>query len=173
MNEIILKIISFCAIIIIFIVFVAIILDTLKIKHPFKDLIAKYRLEMLFLISLGATVGSLLLSIYFKLAPCELCWYQRAFLFCLPVISFIALIKKDTRAYVYVYYLALIGLVFAAYHSLLQSKIFSSSNVFCDPNAVISCAVPAFTYFGFVTVPIISFSVFLLISYISYVSDKK
>jgi hypothetical protein len=57
--------------------------------------------------------------------------------------------------------------------SFLQSKIFSSGEVFCNPNAAINCAIPYFTYFGFVTVPVISFAVFFLISYIAYAPNKK
>ncbi len=173
MNELILKIISLFAILIIIKVFVLILLNIFNIKYPYRNFISKYRLELLFIISLGATVGSLLLSFYFKLATCELCWYQRAFLFCLPVISAIALLKKDVHARIYVLSLALIGLAFSIYHSFLQSNIFSSDAVFCNPNAAINCAIPYFTYFGFVTVPIISFSMFLLISYVAYAPNKK
>jgi disulfide bond formation protein DsbB len=173
MNEILLQIFSLGAILIIIKVLLLIILDTLRVKYPFKDTVSKYRLELLFLISLMGTVGSLLLSIYFKLEACELCWYQRMFLFVIPIIATIALIKKDVSARIYIYYLALIGLSIATYHSLLQSKIFASDSVFCNPLAAVNCAVPSFTYFGFVTVPVISFSVFLLISYLAYAPNKK
>jgi disulfide bond formation protein DsbB len=173
MNDIILKIISLGALLIIVKVTVLIILDLCKVKYPFKNIVPKYRLELIFLISLMGTVGSILLSVYFKLAACELCWYQRVFLFVIPVISAIALIKNDTKAYVYVYYLSLIGLIFSTYHSLIQSKIFASDNVFCNPTVLIDCTTPAFTYFGFVTVPVIAFSVFYLILYIAYAQNKK
>jgi hypothetical protein len=102
MNDILLKIISLGALVIILTVTVFIILDICKIKYPFKDALATYRLELIFLLSLCGTVGSILLSVYFKLSACELCWYQRVFLFAIPVISTIALIKNDTKAYVYV-----------------------------------------------------------------------
>jgi disulfide bond formation protein DsbB len=173
MNEILLQIISLGALLLIAKIFILIILNMFKIKYPFKNLVSRYRLELLFLISLMGTVGSLLLSIYFKLEACELCWYQRIFLFVMPVITAIALIKKDMSAHIYVYYLALIGLGIALYHSLLQSKLFASDSVFCNPFAAVDCAVPSFTYFGFVTVPVISFAVFLLISYIAYAPNKK
>lgn len=173
MNDLFLKIISLGAILIIVKVTILIILNIFKINYPFKDLVSKYRLEFIFLISLMGTVGSILLSVYFKLAACELCWYQRVFLFVIPVISAIAIMKNDTKGYIYAYYLSLIGLTFSTYHSLIQSKIFASDNVFCNPTALIDCATPAFTYFGFVTVPVIAFSVFYLISYIAYAPNKK
>lgn len=173
MNETILKIFSLFALVIIAGVTLCIILDVLKVKHPFKDLISKYRLESVFLVSLIGTVGSILLSVYFKFAACELCWYQRMFLFSIPIITAIALIKNDTKAYVYAYYFALIGLFFSMYHALIQSKIFASDTVFCNPTSLIDCATPAFRYFGFVTVPVVAFSVFYLISYLAYVQNKK
>lgn len=174
MNDLILKTISLGAIVIIVCVLCLMVLDFFKIQNPIKKIKTQYRLEMLFLVSLAGTVGSLLLSIYFKLSACELCWYQRVFLFCIPVITAIALLKKDTKAQVYVFWLSIIGLLLSTYHSLIQSGLFASSDaVFCNPNALINCAVPAFVYFGFVTIPVIAFSAFLLLSYISYESYKK
>lgn len=173
MNETILKLISLAALILIIALIVHIILDVLKIKHVGKKLISTYRLELLFLTSLAGMIGSLLLSIYFKLQACELCWYQRVFLFAIPVITAIALIKKHIHAHVYVFWLSIIGLFFALYHSLLQSSFFASDAVFCNPNASINCSVPAFTYFGFVTIPVIALSLFLLLAYIAYESNQE
>lgn len=168
MNDIILKVISLGAILIILKVMILTILDVFNIKYPMKDIVPKYRLEFLFLISLMGTVGSLLLSLYFKLAACELCWYQRIFLFTIPVISLIALLKNDVKAKAYVFWLSLIGFCFALYHTLLQSGLFSRDTVFCNPNSFIDCSVPSFVYFGFVTVPVISCAVFLVLLYVSY-----
>jgi disulfide bond formation protein DsbB len=168
MNETLLKIISLGAILIIIGLLIHIIFNFFSIKKPTKKIIELYRLELLFLISLMGTVGSLLLSIYFKLAACELCWYQRVFLFCIPIIAAVALIKKDIKAHVYIFWLSFVGMLFALYHTLIQTKIFTSDAVFCDPNAIVNCAIPAFTYYGFVTVPVISLALFLLLLTISY-----
>ncbi len=170
MNEIILKFLSLGSIVIIIFCITYIIINLFYINNPISKFVSKYRMDLLFLISLIGVVGSLLLSFYFKLAACELCWYQRLFLFSTPVIAVIALIKKDLIANTYIFWLSLFGLIISFYHSLLQTEIFISKDVFCDPNAIIDCAIPAFTYFGFVTVPVISFSVFLLILVISYES---
>lgn len=173
MNEILLKLISFGALIILVTVSILIFLNLLKIKYPFKNLISKYRLEIIFLISLIGTVGSILLSVYFKLAPCELCWYQRVFLFSVPIIMAVAIVKEDTKAHVYAFYLSLVGILFSTYHALIQAKIFASDPVFCSPDALVDCATPIFTYFGFVNIPMIAFSVFYLILFIAYVPNKK
>lgn len=173
MNDILLKIISLGAILLILKIIILIMLDFFRVKYPMKDLISKYRLEFLFFVSLFSTVGSLLLSVYFKLAACELCWYQRVFLFSIPVITLIALIKKDIKAQVYVFWLSLIGFCLALYHSLLQSGLFNKDTVFCNPSSFIDCSVPSFVYFGFVTIPIIACAVFLALLYISYESKQR
>lgn len=173
MEDTLLKLISFGALVIIIALIINIILDLFKIQHISKKLISTYRLELLFLISLAGTIGSLLLSIYFKLQACELCWYQRMFLFTIPIITAIAIFKKHIHIHVYVFWLSITGLFFALYHSILQTKLFvNSDNIFCNPEVSIDCAVPAFTYFGFVTVPVIAFSIFLLLAYISHESKK-
>lgn len=173
MNDLLLKLIAFCSVLIIIFSLTYIILNIFKIHNPIKGFFSKYRLKLLFTVSLIGTLGSLLLSVYFKLVACELCWYQRMFLFVIPVITLIALIKKDYKAQIYVYWLSLIGLFFALYHSLLQSKLFVTEAIFCGPSNAIDCAIASFTYFGFVTIPVISFSVFILLTCISYESKQN
>ncbi|MEY4440511.1 MAG: hypothetical protein RLY49_137 [Candidatus Parcubacteria bacterium] len=172
MNELILKIISIAAIFIILKILILFMLDALKIKYPLRNMMIKYRAELLFIVSLAGVVGSILLSIYFKFQACELCWYQRVFLFPLPIITAIGVLKKDSYARLYVFCLSFIGLIIAMYHSLIQSQLFVRDTIFCNPNALVDCSVPYFTYFGFVTIPVIACSVFLLISYIAYVQRK-
>jgi disulfide bond formation protein DsbB len=168
MQDIFLKLISLGALILICASLLYTILNISKISNPLRPFISKYRMHLLFIVSLGGTVGSLLLSVYFKLAPCELCWYQRVFLFSSPIITGVALSRKDMQASAYIFWLSILGSLVAIYHSLLQFNLFQSDSVFCSPTSVIDCAVPAFTYFGFVTIPVISFSVFLLLLIISY-----
>jgi disulfide bond formation protein DsbB len=172
MQETLLKLISLGSIGIIVCLFIYIFLEIFKIKNPIRKLISDNRLQLLFLFSLGGTVGSILLSLYFKLEPCELCWYQRVFLFCTPVITFIALLKKEKTAHIYIFWLSLMGLCVSIYHSLLQSKIFVADTLFCNPGSTIDCSIPAFTYYGFVTVPVIAFAMFLLLVVVSYDSKR-
>jgi len=173
MQETLLKLISLGSLVLISLLLIFFILRIFKIKNPIEKLISTYRLELLFLISMLGTTGSVLLSVYFKLEACELCWYQRVFLFALPVITGIAIIKKDIHAHTYVFWLSLLGIFFSTYHALIQSKIFASDAIFCNPTSAVDCAIPAFTYYGFVTIPVIAFSVFLLLITISYESKKN
>jgi disulfide bond formation protein DsbB len=150
-----------------------VLIEIFKVKNPVKNFILKYRFKLISVVSCASVIGSILLSVYFKLAPCELCWYQRLFLFTIPIISIISLWKKDQIAHLYVFVLSTIGAGFALYHSLIQLSVFKADSVFCNPGAVVDCALPAFTYFGFVTVPVISFATFTLLMILSYAYTRE
>ncbi len=131
-------------------------------------LYSKIQGELIFFISLFGSMGSILLSVYFGLAPCELCWYQRTMLFSIPIISGIALYRHDTGARVYAFALSIVGVIIAIYHTILQTGLLGLNAAFCNPGSPVDCAVPTFVHFGFVTVPLISLAVFLLIAVIAY-----
>lgn len=173
MQETLLKLFALGTIALLAFCAVFLILELFKIKNPIKSLLFKAQTETIFFVSLFATGGSMLLSIYFQLAPCDLCWWQRMFLFPIPVIMFIATIRKDIGARVYAFALAVVGMLFAIYHSMLQLNVFKKDSVFCNPNSLVDCSVPDFVYYGFVTIPVMSFAVFLLLLIISYAYTKK
>lgn len=171
MQENLLQLMALGSIALFVFVLLYVVLEIFKIKNPFKKIVQNNSLQLIYITSFGASVGSILLSLYFLIQPCELCWYQRAFLFSIPVISLIALIKKDTSAKVYIFYISIIGALIALYHSLLQAGLFKEESFFCD-TASSDCVTPAFVYFGFVTIPVISLSVFLFLILLSYESKN-
>lgn len=156
---------AFCVVFLLF--------ELFRIKNPFKTAIMSAQTEITFFIGLFATAGSMLLSLYFQLAPCDLCWYQRMFMFPIPVLAFIATVRKDIGARVYMFALSLIGLLFAGHHIFLQLNIFKSVPAFCNPASTVDCATPDFVYYGFVTVPVMSFALFLLLMITTYAYTKK
>ena len=72
------------------------------------------------LISLAAVLGSLYFSEVLKLPPCTLCWYQRVFIYPLPLILTAGILNKDYKVYNYVFPLTILGLLLSIYHVLLQ-----------------------------------------------------
>lgn len=113
-------------------------------------------LSFSFLFALLATLGSLFLSEAGKFPPCSLCWYQRIFMFPQPIILGIALFKNDFNAKIYSASLALIGLLIALYHVILQNTTLPAP---CSSDAV-SCSLKQFEYFGFITIPVMSATAF-------------
>jgi disulfide bond formation protein DsbB len=172
MNEPLLQFFSFGAILLLAGCAIFLALEIFKIKNPFKAILLKAQNETIFFFSLFASACSLFLSLYFQFLPCELCWYQRVFLFTIPFISFVATVRGDLNARLYTFVLSSVGLGIALYHTLLQANIIKNVPVFCNPASAGDCAVPDFMYFGFVTIPVISCAVFLTLLICSYVYKK-
>ena len=134
-----------------------------------------YGIQTIFIFSFIATLGSLVMSIFFELPPCELCWYQRMFMYPIVIISGFAWYKKDYKnGAMYSIMMAVIGLLFSLYHYLLQiSDTLKNSEAFCSPNSAIDCSVPDFVEFGFVTTPYIALTAFILIIISAFYASKR
>lgn len=114
-----------------------------------------------FLISLIATVGSLFFSEVMHFIPCSLCWYQRIFMYPLAVIFLINLLYPDDNVYKYAFPIACIGFAIAVYHNLLMFKIIPESLSPCVQG--VPCSVDYLNWFGFITIPLLSFTAYLAI----------
>ena len=58
-------------------------------------------LYLAWLIASVSTAGSLFLSYFMKLPPCDLCWYQRIFMFPLVFILWIGYSHEDKKVHLY------------------------------------------------------------------------
>ena len=114
-----------------------------------------------FLISLIATLGSLFFSEIMNFVPCSLCWYQRIFMYSLVFIFLINLLYPDRSVFKYSFPLVIIGLVISIYHNLLILKIIPENLSPCVSG--VPCSVDYLNYFGFITIPLLSFMAFLII----------
>ncbi len=113
-----------------------------------------------FLIALSSVVGSLYYSEIVGFEPCKLCWLQRVFIYPQVIILGMALRKEDIRVADYCIALSGIGAVFSAYHQYLQ---FGGRSLFsCAINGV-SCSQRLTLQFGYVTIPMMMLTGFLLI----------
>ena len=114
-----------------------------------------------FLISLIATLGSLFFSEIMNFVPCSLCWYQRIFMYPLVFIFLINLLYPDDKVFKYSFHLVIIGLFISIYHNLLILKIIPETLSPCISG--VPCSVDYLNYFGFITIPLLSFIAFLTI----------
>ena len=108
-------------------------------------------------IGVGAMFGSLIYSDIMHLQPCMLCWWQRIFMYPIAFIMSVAILRKDKNGVYYVLPLALAGFFTAFYHSLLQWHIIEEAVINCSANGNVSCAKADVNYFGFITIPFMSF----------------
>ncbi|MEX2007282.1 MAG: disulfide oxidoreductase [Candidatus Levyibacteriota bacterium] len=112
--------------------------------------------------SIIATSGSLYFSEIMHYAPCVLCWYQRILMYPLIIILAVGILRKDKKIYQYVLPMSTLGLIIALYHNLLQWGILPESVAPCTLAS--SCIVKHVGYFGFITIPVMSFTAFAIIS---------
>ena len=122
-----------------------------------------------FLIAAGSVAGSLFYSQVAHFEPCLLCWIQRAFLYTEAVILFVAIMaRRDEFRRKYggfvrriTLWLSVIGAPVAAYHVYLQ---LSGINALLPCSAVgPSCELVYFIQYGYVTIPTMSLTAFVLI----------
>ncbi|MEK7061668.1 MAG: disulfide oxidoreductase [Patescibacteria group bacterium] len=152
--------------IILAIVIISFVTKQIKILNFF----SKHALVFSFIIALVATLGSLFYSEIAGYEPCKLCWFQRILMYPQVIILGMALLKKDNGIIPYSLVLSLIGAFIAGYHYLLQLGIVPS--IGCSAVGYsISCSQRFILGFGYITIPIMSLTAFLLI--ISFMTALK
>lgn len=147
-----------------------IVLFLTKTRHKrMYSKVSELSLKISAILSFFATLGSLFLSEFAKLVPCELCWYQRIFMFPLFLISFISFLVKDYSVRRYSLALSSIGGLISLYHYIIQ--LTNSSNFCID--GVLNCTITEFVTFGYITIPLMAFTAFLSIFIIQLLYNKE
>lgn len=126
------------------------------------------------LLATVAMLGSLFFSEIMEFPPCELCWYQRIFMYPLVVILLLGLYPHDESAIRYALPLAVLGWGFAVYHYLVYSGYIPEALQPCGQGP--SCADTNLELFGFITIPmlsIIAFSAIILLLSIARYRIKR
>lgn len=151
------------ALIIFFIVFLASFLFPIIHKHKIKPyaFLNKYRVEIIFLLSFGSTIGSLFYSEVLLLPPCSLCWYGRICMYGIALLSATALWKEKTDTRDFVMPFAVAGAIISLYHMAVQAKLIGS--FFCSTESAVSCATAQFTAYGFLTLPMMGLIIYTTI----------
>ena len=120
-----------------------------------------YELWLAFLVSALATGGSLFLSEIANFVPCELCWFQRIFMYPLAVTTLLAALFNDHRVARYLLPLPLIGAGFSIYHLLVENGVVEQTRA-CFVSAPGGCATKWIDEFGYVTIPTLALTAFAL-----------
>jgi hypothetical protein len=111
--------------------------------------------------ALVAMLGSLYYSEVAGFVPCTLCWYQRILMYPLTVILLVGILRHDPTVTVYVLPLSVIGIGMSTYHYLLQLGVIAHSGA-CRVG--VPCGLRYVNYLGFVTIPLMALTAFVLIS---------
>lgn len=113
------------------------------------------------LIATTATLAVLFFGEVMHYPICTLCWYQRIFMMPLAVILPLGLFPFDPKVIRYALPLAVIGGLIAVFHQLLVMGVIPESIKPCTQG--VPCSVTVVTWFGFLTIPLLSVLAFLTI----------
>lgn len=121
--------------------------------------------------SIIAMFGSLYFSEIRQYEPCLLCWYQRILMYPFALILGIAVVKKDYRISLYTMAMSAIGAMISIYHYSLQKVPFMADNaVTCGR---VPCTGQYINWLGFITIPFLALTAFIIIFTLSLIIWKK
>ena len=123
-----------------------------------------------FLISLGSVVVSMIYSVIIGYAPCLLCWWARIFMFPQLIIFTVALFRKDNSVFWYSGILSLGGIIVSGYHTFIER---GGTDVLNCASTGVSCLSRYVFEFGYITIPVMALSGFLLLFALAMYQNKK
>ncbi len=133
-----------------------------------------WKLYLSWIVATVAMIGSLFFSEYLKYPPCSLCWWQRIFMYPQAFLFLIAVIREEDVVFKYVLPLSMLGWLFSLYHNLIYFKVIEPTILPCTSG--ISCTDNQLNYFGFFTIPMMSFiafSLLLIFQIFQYFGSKR
>ncbi len=123
--------------------------------------VAWYLVFAAWLLAAASSLGALFFGEVMQLPTCNLCWYQRIFMFPLALILPFGLFPFDRRVLRYGLALAIPGLLIAVFHQLLVAGMVPTDLKPCRQG--VPCSETVITWFGFLTIPLLSIAAFLVI----------
>ena len=116
--------------------------------------------QLAVVITVAASLGSLYLSEVGDLTPCRWCWIQRTAMYPLAFVLLVGWFTGDRLVRRYAVPMAVLGLAASIWHYLLQQVPFLSDAESCSLTT--PCSVTYIEKFGFISIPWMAGSVFLL-----------
>lgn len=138
-------------------------------SHPFiqrwEAWLKRYAVALALLVSVVSMLGSLFMSNIMDWFPCHLCWWQRIFMFSIPLILGVLLLMRERRATLAVLPGAMVGAAIGAYHWWGQV---STSGTACAVSfdatgAISSCSESYVMFFGYMSIPMMALTGFVAI----------
>jgi disulfide bond formation protein DsbB len=120
-----------------------------------------YELWAAFVVAAIATGGSLFFSEIAGFVPCDLCWFQRICMYPLSILTLFAAAHGDHRVARYFLPFPVIGACVSIYHLLIENNAISEPSS-CRIGGA-GCAVKWINEFGYVTIPTLALTGFLLL----------
>jgi len=158
--------------------FVLLLVLHVTAKPLFKKItewVGEHVLLLGFFLSAAATVGSLVYSEVVGYPACILCWIQRIFMYPLPFLFGLALVRRDRSVVPYALLLAVVGGLVALYQWAKDMlALYSNVTVPCPAVSDLpSCDRIYVLEFGYITIAMIALNAFLLIAAVLYMSIRR
>lgn len=114
------------------------------------------------LIALLASLAVLFVGEVMGQTPCNLCWFQRAFMFPLSIVLGVATLRTEAAAWLYALPLAVGGALVAGFHSLLYLGLIPERIAPCSQG--VSCTSADMTILGALPLPVLALVAFCAIA---------
>ncbi len=128
-------------------------------------------------LAIFSTIAVLIYQLYYEVEVCELCWWQRIFMFPIDIIVLVSLYYKTRTNHVIIGILSAFGTFFAGYHYYYHFRGWVLGELVSLPCSV-GWLLPACTdnngilQFGFITIPFMALIVFIAILSLSYIAHQ-
>jgi disulfide bond formation protein DsbB len=109
------------------------------------------------IIFISSALGSLIYEFGYGYEPCLLCWYQRIAIFGIAILSLTCDIRKSKLLQKQIFIFSFTGLLVAIFHNYID--IFPTGVDICGTGP--SCLKRYIYEFGYITIPMMSFTVLL------------
>ena len=144
---------------------IAALLALFRVRAPLdgiRRLLWGYELWAAFVVAAIATGGSLFFSQIANFPPCELCWFQRICMYPLSILTLLMALNNDNRASRYLLPLPIVGAGVSIYHLLIENNVIKEPQA-CLASAPGGCGVKWINEFGYMTIPTLALTGFLLL----------
>ncbi|OGF23898.1 hypothetical protein A3H66_01205 [Candidatus Falkowbacteria bacterium RIFCSPLOWO2_02_FULL_45_21] len=119
-------------------------------------------------------LGSLFYPEIAQYAVCRLCWYQRIFMYPQAILLGLAAWRQDKNIALYSIILSAFGALIAAYHYYIQLSGALAAVPSCSAVGYsVSCSERFIMQFGYITIPLMSLTAFLMIILIMVLQKKR
>lgn len=137
-------------------------------SEQLNDWINRSAMYVALIVAWVATLGSLYFSEVLGYIPCELCWYQRIFMYPMAGLIALGLLRFDANLPHLVIPFTVVGGSISVYHYLLQKTDLFDGATTCSVG--VPCSTAWINWFGFVTIPFLALLAFFLITVFSVVA---
>ncbi|WP_370294668.1 disulfide oxidoreductase [Rossellomorea marisflavi] len=132
---------------------------------------SQYFLYVAWIVSLAAMLGSLYFSEIKGFIPCDLCWFQRIFMYPLTLILGVATFQHDIGLKKIILPMSVIGGIISLMH-YLEQKVEGFGGIKPCVSGV-PCNVQYINWFGFITIPFLALTAFTLITVFTLLAVRK